>query len=109
VRLDRRYSNHFQFTASYALQNLNNVTVVNLNNYFQGYGPSLPVTIEVAQFIYLLLNNSKIRDVIDTITSKSRPHPRPFHTRTQDYTRRPSGSPPQPQLSADPIRFREAD
>jgi hypothetical protein len=42
VRLDRRYSNHFQFTASYALQNLNNVTVVNLNNYFQGYGPSLP-------------------------------------------------------------------
>jgi hypothetical protein len=40
--LDRRYSNHFQFTASYALQNLNNVTVVNLNNYFQGYGPSLP-------------------------------------------------------------------
>ena len=42
VRLDKRFSNHFQFTASYALQNLNNVTVVNLNNYFQGYGPSLP-------------------------------------------------------------------
>jgi hypothetical protein len=27
-------------------------------------------TLEVAQFIYLLLNNQKIRDVIDTITSK---------------------------------------
>ena len=26
--------------------------------------------LEVAQFIYLLLNNTKIRDVIDTITSK---------------------------------------
>jgi uncharacterized protein YjbI with pentapeptide repeats len=27
--------------------------------------------VEVAQFVYLLLNNSKIRDVIDTITSKA--------------------------------------
>jgi hypothetical protein len=27
--------------------------------------------IEVAQFVYLLLNNTKIRDVIDTITSKA--------------------------------------
>ena len=27
--------------------------------------------LEVAQFIYLLLNNEKIRDVIDTITSKA--------------------------------------
>jgi hypothetical protein len=27
--------------------------------------------IEVAQFIYLLLDNQKIRDVIDTITSKA--------------------------------------
>ena len=27
--------------------------------------------IEVAQFIYLLLHNQKIRDVIDTITSKT--------------------------------------
>lgn len=26
--------------------------------------------LEVAQFIYLLLNNKKVRDVIDTITSK---------------------------------------
>jgi hypothetical protein len=26
--------------------------------------------LEIAQFIYLLLNNPKIRDVIDTITSK---------------------------------------
>src|SRR6516162_4445978 len=27
--------------------------------------------IEVAQFIYLMLNNQKVRDVIDTITSKA--------------------------------------
>jgi hypothetical protein len=27
--------------------------------------------IEVAQFIYLLLNNQKLRDVIETITSKA--------------------------------------
>jgi hypothetical protein len=27
--------------------------------------------IEVAQFIYLMLNNEKVRDVIDTITSKT--------------------------------------
>ena len=27
--------------------------------------------VEVAQFVYLLLNNSKIRDVIDTVTSKA--------------------------------------
>jgi len=26
--------------------------------------------IEIAQFIYLMLNNEKVRDVIDTITSK---------------------------------------
>jgi hypothetical protein len=35
------------------------------------YEPVLTVdNLEVAQFIYLLLNNAKIRDVIDTITSK---------------------------------------
>ena len=33
--------------------------------------PTITVdNLEVAQFIYLLLNNKKIRDVIDTITSK---------------------------------------
>ena len=33
--------------------------------------PALTIdNLEVAQFIYLLLNNAKIRDVIDTITSK---------------------------------------
>jgi len=33
--------------------------------------PTITVdNLEVAQFIYLLLNNQKIRDVIDTITSK---------------------------------------
>jgi hypothetical protein len=36
------------------------------------YQPEITVdNLEVAQFIYLLLNNSKIRDVIDTITSKA--------------------------------------
>ncbi len=35
------------------------------------YAPSITVdNLEVAQFIYLLLNNQKIRHVIDTITSK---------------------------------------
>jgi uncharacterized protein YjbI with pentapeptide repeats len=35
-------------------------------------GPEITVdNIEVAQFIYLLLHNQKIRDVIDTITSKA--------------------------------------
>jgi hypothetical protein len=34
--------------------------------------PSITVdNLEVAQFVYLLLNNAKIRDVIDTITSKA--------------------------------------
>jgi uncharacterized protein YjbI with pentapeptide repeats len=34
--------------------------------------PNITVdNIEVAQFVYLLLNNAKIRDVIDTITSKA--------------------------------------
>ncbi len=41
VKLRKQFSNHYQFTASYALQNLNSVAVVNLNNYFQGYGPTL--------------------------------------------------------------------
>jgi uncharacterized protein YjbI with pentapeptide repeats len=37
----------------------------------QKWEPKITVdNIEVAQFIYLLLNNQKIRDVIDTITSK---------------------------------------
>ena len=34
--------------------------------------PTITVdNIEVAQFIYLMLNNEKVRDVIDTITSKA--------------------------------------
>ena len=42
VKLSKRLSKGVQFTASYALQNQNSETVVNLNNYMQGYGPSLP-------------------------------------------------------------------
>jgi hypothetical protein len=51
---------------------------VNLQNAVQtslvitpGYQPEITVdNLEVAQFIYLLLNNERIRHVIDTITSK---------------------------------------
>jgi hypothetical protein len=43
VKLNKRFSNRYQFTASYALQNGNTVeTIYNLNNYFQSYGPYLP-------------------------------------------------------------------
>ena len=34
--------------------------------------------LEVAQFIYLLINNSKLRQVIDTITSEGCAHPWPL-------------------------------
>jgi hypothetical protein len=42
VKLQKRFSHHYQFTASYAMQKLltENATV-NLNNYFAGYGPAL--------------------------------------------------------------------
>lgn len=41
------------------------------NIYIEEEGTSITVpTIEMAQFISLLVNNSKIRDIIDTITSK---------------------------------------
>jgi Pentapeptide repeats (8 copies) len=37
-----------------------------------GYAPTITVdNIEVAQFVYIMLNNQKIRNVIDTITSKA--------------------------------------
>ena len=47
-----------------------------------------PITVdnlEVAQFIYLLLNNQNIRDVIDTITSKSGFDLRAFHKGAESY------------------------
>jgi hypothetical protein len=43
--------------------------------------------IEVAQFIYLMLNNEKVRDVIDTITSKDGADPRPLHARAEASSR----------------------
>ena len=44
--------------------------------------PSIEVdNLEVAQFIYLLLNNEKIREVIDTITSKVVFDPGALHAR----------------------------
>ena len=43
VKLQKRLSNRYQFTASYAYQNLNALyNVVNYNNWFQSYGPSIP-------------------------------------------------------------------
>jgi hypothetical protein len=42
MKLKKRFSKRYQFAGSYALQNLNSITVVNLNNYFQGYGPTVP-------------------------------------------------------------------
>jgi Carboxypeptidase regulatory-like domain len=41
VKLNKRFANNYQFVASYAYQNLNGETVVNLNNYMQGYGAAL--------------------------------------------------------------------
>lgn len=37
VKLDRRFSNRFSFTASYALQDNDSVDVINLDNWFAGY------------------------------------------------------------------------
>ena len=39
---------------------------------WEAHGPAVMVDdLEVAQFVYLLLNNEKVRQVIDTITSKA--------------------------------------
>ena len=44
TRLDKRLSNRYQFTVSYALQNSKSIQDVsqNLNDYFATYGPDLP-------------------------------------------------------------------
>ena len=44
VKLQKRFSNHYQFTASYALQKLMTVNSAsaNLDNYFASYGPNIP-------------------------------------------------------------------
>ena len=43
VKVQKRMSHHYQFTASYALQNLNGLTTLfNLNNWYQSYGPLTP-------------------------------------------------------------------
>lgn len=41
VHLDKRMSHNYQMTVSYAFQNQKEVTVVNLDNYFAGFGPNL--------------------------------------------------------------------
>jgi hypothetical protein len=42
VKLNKRFTNHFQFTASYAYQHNDAIgSYFNLNNYFQGYGDNL--------------------------------------------------------------------
>jgi hypothetical protein len=53
VRMDKRLSRRYQFTASYALQNSKSIQDVtqNLNDYFATYGPDLPrhnVTVSAA-------------------------------------------------------------
>ena len=44
ARMDKRLSNRYQFTVSYALQNSKSIQDVsqNLNDYFATYGPDLP-------------------------------------------------------------------
>jgi hypothetical protein len=42
AKLVKRFSNRYQFTASYALQKQVAMAVVNLDNLFAGYGPVLP-------------------------------------------------------------------
>ncbi len=42
AKLQKRFSNRYQFTASYALQKQVAIAVVNLDNLFAGYGPVLP-------------------------------------------------------------------
>ena len=42
VKLNKRFSSHYQFTASYALQDQRAISAVNLDNLFAGYGPVLP-------------------------------------------------------------------
>jgi hypothetical protein len=56
LKLNERTTQHNLIITSHAKENECEITVDN---------------IEVAQFIYLMLNNKKIRDVIDTITSKA--------------------------------------
>lgn len=42
VKLQKRLSHNYQFTASYAYQNLNSVTLWNEVGWFNGYGPQIP-------------------------------------------------------------------
>jgi hypothetical protein len=43
VKVDKRFANRFQFTASYALQNQEGINgIVNLNNYAESWGPQAP-------------------------------------------------------------------
>jgi hypothetical protein len=44
VRVDKRMSNHYQFTVSYALQDNEGIQDItqNLNDYFASYGPTVP-------------------------------------------------------------------
>ena len=41
IRVNKRLSHRYSFIVSYAFQNLNSESVVNLNNYREGYGPTL--------------------------------------------------------------------
>jgi hypothetical protein len=41
INLQKRMSSRYQLTASYAFQNSDGISIVNMDNYFQGYGPTL--------------------------------------------------------------------
>ena len=73
-----------------------------------GESPIQVDNLEVAQFIYLLLNNEKIRNVIDTITSKVVLILGRFTTGAKSRSRRDSRRAPQARLFAGLVRFREA-
>ena len=57
VKLQKRLSHRYQFTASYALQNLNALSnIVNYYNWFQSYGPLIPRhNLNISGVVYLPL------------------------------------------------------
>jgi hypothetical protein len=68
IKVQKRYSHHYQFVVSYALQkNLAEAATVDLNNYFAAYGPTLARhnlniagTIDMPYGVKLSLNSSII-------------------------------------------------
>jgi len=63
--------------------------------------------LEVAQFIYLLLNNQKIRGIIDTITSKVVLILRSLHAKAEVFLGCAARRTSQEELLPCSVRFRE--